>query len=170
MVYLAQKEMKKRVFGKSKVNYYDVDYKHGDLISIDFGTSNIDKEFSYTHSAIVLKSYTDYVVVIPITSRKEGRLESKPVDEQNDTMVITKKDFKDIETDSYIMLYQIRSVSKNRIQKNIGSIKGTMLLKKLDCKICQIYAPISFKLLQKEKRKYILKNIGRKRKIMKHKK
>lgn len=131
----------KRLFGKNKdINYYDDNYKHGDLISIDFGTSNLDKEFSFTHTAIVLKSYTDYIVVIPTTSCKDGRLETKPQDEQDDTLIITSNDFENIESDSYIMLYQIRSVSKNRIQKKIGTINGKELLSKIDYKIAQIFA------------------------------
>lgn len=131
----------KRLFGKHKnINYYDKTYNHGDIISIDFGTSNMDKEFSYTHSAIVLKSYTDYVVVVPMTSCKEGRLEEKPKDEQDDTLLITSNDFANIESDSYVMLYQVRSVSKNRIQKKIGTIKGKELLGKIDYKVAQIFA------------------------------
>lgn len=124
-----------------KNSLYDNTYVHGDLISIDFGTSNIGAEFSYTHTAIVLKSYTDYVVVLPITSIKEGRLENKPQDEQDDTMMITDVDFADIESDSYIMLYQIRSVSKNRIQKIIGTISGSNLLKEIDHKLMDMYIP-----------------------------
>ena len=135
------KRNEKRLFGRNKdINYYDAQYDHGDLISVDFGTSNIDKEFSFTHTAIVLKSYTDYIVVIPTTSCKEGRLETKPQDEQNDTLIITSDDFENIESDSYIMLYQIRSISKNRIQKKIGTINGKELLSKIDYKIAQIFA------------------------------
>lgn len=130
----------KREIGKNHVNYYDMQYEHGDLISIDFGTSNIDKEFSFTHTAIVLKSYTDYIVVIPTTSCKEGRLENKPEDEQNDTLILSSKDFPDIKSDSYIMLYQVRSVSKNRIQKIICTIKDTSLMKEIDKKLSEIYA------------------------------
>lgn len=124
-----------------KTSFYDKIYKHGDLISIDFGTSNIGVEFSYTHTAIVLKNYTDYIVVIPTTSVKEHRLENKPKDEQNDTMVITSDDFDGIESDSYIMLYQVRSVSKNRIQKIIGNIGDTDLMKRINQKLVEIYLP-----------------------------
>lgn len=135
----------KRLFGKNKdINYYDTEYSHGDLVSVDFGTSNLDKEFSFTHTAIVLKSYTDYIVVLPTTSCKEGRLENRPKDEQQDTLTITSEDFKEIESDSYIMLYQIRSVSKNRIQKTIGTIKDTELIKKIDYKMSEIYSPVTY--------------------------
>ena len=143
----------KRKVGKNQTNYYDLQYEHGDLISIDFGTSNIDKEFSFTHTAIVLKSYTDYIVVIPTTSCKDGRLENKPEDEQNDTLIISSKDYADIKSDSYIMLYQIRSVSKNRIQKVIGTIKNTPRMKEIDKKLSEIYASSfynQFCLMQKQ--------------------
>lgn len=135
----------KRIFGRNKdINYYDREYLHGDLVSIDFGTSNLDKEFSFTHTAIVIKSYTDYIVVLPTTSCKEGRLENRPQDEQDDTMIITSGDFEDIESDSYIMLYQIRSVSKNRIQKIIGTISNTQLMKRIDDKVSEAFSPIVY--------------------------
>lgn len=124
---------------------YTENYKHGDLVSIDFGTSNIGSEFSYTHTAIVLKNYTDYIVVIPITSCKDGRLEHKPLDEQEDTLVLTSTDFKDLDSESYIMLYQIRSVSKNRLQKRIGSIENTDLMNKIDYKLAEIFAENEYK-------------------------
>lgn len=124
---------------------YTGDFNHGDLISIDFGTSNIGSEFSYTHTAIVLKNYTDFIVVIPITSCKDGRLEHKPIDEQEDTLVLTNKDFKDLDSESYVMLYQIRSVSKNRIQKVIGSIANTDLMSKIDYKLAEIFAEKEYK-------------------------
>jgi len=74
MVFLVLVEALNDYSEKNKnINYYDDNYKHGDLISVDFGTSNLDKEFSFTHTAIVLKSYTDYIVVIPTTSCKDGR-------------------------------------------------------------------------------------------------
>lgn len=128
-----------------KTPLYTGDFKHGDLISIDFGTSNIGREFSYTHTAIVLKNYTDYIVVIPITSCKDGRLEHKPIDEQRDTLVLTNKDFKDLDSESYIMLYQMRSVSKNRIQKKIGSIANSELMNNIDYKLAEIFAEKEYK-------------------------
>lgn len=142
-------------------SFYSEEFKHGDLISIDFGTSNIGKEFSYTHTAIVLKDYTDYIVVIPTTSCKDGRLEHKPQDEQNDTLLLTSNDFKKLESESYIMLYQIRSVSKNRIQKIIGHINNSELLKKIDYKLLEIYAPKAnddFKFVMEENVRMTYKN------------
>lgn len=134
------KRQDKRTFGKNKNTYYDQEYNHGDLISIDFGTSNLDKEFSFTHTAIVLKAYTDFIVVIPTTSCKEGRLENKPEDEQEDTLLLTNKDFDDLAAESYIMVYQTKSVSKNRIQGRIGTINGTSLMNKIDEKISEIFS------------------------------
>lgn len=138
---------------------YTKNFNHGDLISIDFGTSNIGSEFSYTHTAIVLKSYTDFIVVIPVTSCKDGRLEHKPIDEQNDTLVLTNEDFKDLESESYIMLYQIRSVSKNRIQRIIGSISNTDLMDKIDYRLAEIFAEKEYKDFLEMKR--MLENISK---------
>ena len=134
------KRQTKRTFGKEKNIYYDQEYKHGDLISVDFGTSNLDKEFSFTHTAIVLKAYTDFIIVIPTTSRKDGRLENKPDDEQDDTLLLTKNDFDELASESYIMIYQMRSISKNRIQGRIGTINGTSLMYEIDKKISKNFS------------------------------
>lgn len=136
-----QKRNDERTFKGGKENYYSKSYIHGDLLSIDFGTSNLGNEFAFTHTAIVIADYTDYVLVIPVTSCKEGRLEDTPEDEIRDILTITKKDFEDIESDSYVLLYQIRSVSKNRITKYIGTISGTNILDNIDKKIIEIFAP-----------------------------
>lgn len=148
------------IFGTKRNSHrnslYNKKFNHGDLVSIDFGTSNMGKEFSYTHTAIVLKDYTDYIVVIPTTSCKDGRLEHKPQDEQNDTLLLTSCDFKELESESYIMLYQIRSVSKNRIQKIIGRINNDDFLRKIDYKISKIFAEKAYDDLE-----FVLKEIGR---------
>ncbi|WMC93204.1 type II toxin-antitoxin system PemK/MazF family toxin [Kineothrix sp. MB12-C1] len=134
---------KTRLFGENKdITYYDRNYKHGDMISIDFGTSNLGKEFAFTHTAIVVKSYTDYIIVLPVTSCKEDKLDEIPVDEQDDTMIIRKTDYEEIDSDSYIILYQIRSVSKNRIQKVIGSISDTKLMRDIDLKLAKSFLPL----------------------------
>lgn len=140
----------KREFGKEKICYYNQSYLHGDLVSIDFGTSNVGSEFSFTHTALVMHDYTDYLIVIPITSCKEGRLENKPNDEQLSTIIIEKDKFKFIESDSYILLYQIRSICKNRITKRIGSIANSEILELIDYKIFELLLNPIFKIYNNE--------------------
>lgn len=149
------KRTQHRILGKTKENYYDQCYSFGDLIGVDFGTSNVGSEFSFTHTAIVVSAYTDYLVVIPTTSCKDGRLESKPIDEQSATMIIKKDDFPDIESDSYILLYQLRSISRNRVVKRVGTISDSALLRQISQKLFELminplYVEYSEKLSQND--------------------
>ena len=122
-------------------------YKRQDIVSIDFGTSNIGSEFSFTHTALVLHEFTDFLIVIPITTAKDGRLENKPLDEQESTFVIHKSDFSFIEADSYVLIYQIKSISKNRITKRIGNITGSKFLCDVDSEVFNILLdPLSKKI------------------------
>ena len=127
-----------RLFGQNKIDYYSQEYQHGDIVSIDFGTSNIGNEFSFTHTALVLHEFTDFLIVIPITTAKDGRLEKKPLDEQESTFVIRKNDFSFIESDSYVLIYQLKSISKNRITKRIGNISGSKFLCDIDSEVFNI--------------------------------
>lgn len=136
-----------RLFGQDKTDYYAQEYQHGDIVSIDFGTSNIGSEFSFTHTALVLHEFTDFLIVIPITTAKDGRLENKPLDEQESTFVIHKSDFSFIEADSYVLIYQIKSISKNRITKRIGNITGSKFLCDVDSEVFNILLdPLSKKI------------------------
>ena len=130
-----------RTFGKYKKSYSDKSYNRGDLLSIDFGTSNIGKEFSYTHTGIVIGDYSNYVIIIPITTCEEGRLDNKSSDELQSTMIIYKKDCPILVSDSFVLLYQIKSVSKNRITKNIGNISNTPIMNEIDTNLAHIYIP-----------------------------
>lgn len=127
-----------RLFNGGKIDYYSQEYKHGDIVSIDFGTSNIGSEFSFTHTALVLHSFTDFLIVIPITTAKSKRLENKPIDEQESTLIIQKEDFPFIESDSYVLVYQIKSVSKNRITKKIGNVSNSKFLCDVDNEVFKI--------------------------------
>lgn len=83
-------------------------------------------------------SISDFLIVIPITTAKDGRLEKKPLDEQESTFVIRKNDFSFIESDSYVLIYQLKSISKNRITKRIGNISGSKFLCDIDSEVFNI--------------------------------
>lgn len=123
-----------RGFGKkgNKKYYNDKHFSRGKVLSIDFGTSNMGKEFSYTHSGIVIADYTGIVVVVPITSQKEYGLSKLPDDIKSVTIPLLKKQYPDIEEDSYILINQIKAVSKNRITKEITSLSKTEIMKQIE--------------------------------------
>ena len=108
--------------------YFDKTFVKGDLLSVDFGTSNFGLEFSYTHTGIVIADFIGFVIIIPITSVTDGKSEKWPEEIQKLCTVIHHDDYPIIENDSYVLYHQTRSVSKNRITKYIGTIKDTDLM------------------------------------------
>lgn len=131
---------------KTDVTYYDKRFGRGKLLSIDFGLSNIGRELSYTHTGIVIADYVGTVVVIPITSKKESELTKLSPDIRKIIIPFDHEEYSVLEEDSYILINQMRAVSKNRITKIIGSIAGTKLMKEIESKLMEVHSPYINKL------------------------
>ncbi|MFO1442793.1 type II toxin-antitoxin system PemK/MazF family toxin [Bacillus sp. Bva_UNVM-123] len=137
------KSFKKKNKNKEIVEFdFNEQFSKGKLLSIDFGTSNIDRELSLTHTGIVLADYTGFVLVVPITSQSSLEFENLAPDIQKDIIPIYKMDYNQIENNSYILIHQMRVVSKNRITKKgiIGSLAGTEIMKVIEDKLIKIIA------------------------------
>jgi mRNA-degrading endonuclease toxin of MazEF toxin-antitoxin module len=112
--------------------YYNREYPKGSLLSIDFGTSNMGREFSLTHTSVVIDDFSGFVVVIPLTSQKDKQLDNLPQEIKDVIIPVYKKDYPILENDSYILTHQIKSVSKNRITKEIGTFAKTEILNNIE--------------------------------------
>lgn len=138
-----------RYFGKNKNTYLYTNFTKGDVLSVDFGVTNIGHELSYTHSGIVIADYDKIVTVIPLTSiKKYKNINDYPSSIKDMMIPIYHNDYEVIQEDSYIMIHQIRTVSKNRITKTIGTLKDTDILTIIDKKLSEKY---SIKLLTENK-------------------
>lgn len=126
--------------------FYHQSFGRGNLISIDFGTSNIGKEFSLTHTAIVITDYPGFLTVIPLTSQTDKQLENLPVPIKRVIIPVFKKDYPVLESDSFILTHQIKSVSKNRITKTIGSLSKTKIMDNIEEMLYAIQSPYVKKL------------------------
>ncbi|MGD6876769.1 type II toxin-antitoxin system PemK/MazF family toxin [Bacillus infantis] len=126
--------------GEQTIFDYNKQFSKGKMVSIDFGTSNIDRELSLTHTGIVLADYTGLMVVVPITSQTSMEFNNLAEDIQNDVIPIYSRDYSQVENDSYILMHQIRTVSKNRITKNgiVGSLAGTHIMKEIENKLLKM--------------------------------
>lgn len=120
--------------------YYRQQYQKGQLLSIDYGTSNIGKEFCLTHTSIVLYDFPGFVVVIPLTSQKDKQLNNLPQEIRDVIIPIYKTDYSILQNDSYILVHQIKSVSKNRITKEIGSLTKTEIMNDIENTIYNIFS------------------------------
>lgn len=94
--------------------------KRGEIFYIDFGV-NVGSEYRYHHFGIVIRVEGKLAIVIPLTSKNTSYNKSNP-------LVVNLGLIKNmpIETDSYALINQIRSVSRarlKRIVKGSGSSK-----------------------------------------------
>lgn len=137
------------------------------MLSIDFGTSNIDRELALTHTGIVLADYTGMVIVVPITSQTSLDLNKLSPDIKGDIIPILKKDYPQIENDSYILMHQLRCISKNRITKTgiIGSISNTKILEEIELKFTKICA-FDYFMLQRRKIEDLEEQIANLKKVL----
>ncbi|RFU70620.1 type II toxin-antitoxin system PemK/MazF family toxin [Peribacillus saganii] len=127
---------KNKATGKSDpTTFASESFSRGKVLSIDFGTSNLDYEFSLTHTGIVLAEYKNLLVVVPVTSQKDKTLTSLPKEIQDVLIPITKKEYPFFENDSFALLHHIRSISKNRITKVIGSVAKTDIMDQIEEKL-----------------------------------
>lgn len=119
------------------------------LLSIDFGVTNIGREFSLTHTGIVIADYSGMVVVLPITSQDSVDLSKIPNDIKQSFIPISKVECPDLAKDSYVLIHQIRAVSKNRITKRgiIGKIENTSVQQKIEKSLLKKHSPYMNKVL-----------------------
>ncbi len=130
--------------------YLDKHFSRGKLLSIDFGVSSIGRELSYTHTGIVLADYVGTVVVVPITSKKEYELTKLSPDIQKVVILIRHDEYNVIKEDSYVLMNQLRAVSKNRITEVIGSVAKTELMRDIEKMMIQIHSPYMNKIMNEK--------------------
>ncbi|MBS4191204.1 type II toxin-antitoxin system PemK/MazF family toxin [Bacillus sp. FJAT-49705] len=132
--------------------HFNQTFSRGKMLSIDFGVTNIGREFSLTHTGIVIADYTSMVVVVPLTSQNSINLDKVPTNIKKTFIPVYKKDYPQLENDSYIQVHQIKSVSKNRITRKgiIGSLANTPIMEELEMALIKSHSPYANKLLQEQ--------------------
>jgi mRNA-degrading endonuclease toxin of MazEF toxin-antitoxin module len=136
-VFSPKKECPKKFYKKQNGKnveqiFYNRKYEKGALLSVDFGTSNIGREFSLTHTSVVIHDLPGFIIVIPLTSQKDKQLDNLPKEIKEIIIPVYKKDYPVLENDSFILTHQIKSVSKNRITKEIGTFSKNKVLNTIE--------------------------------------
>lgn len=125
---------------KNQVRNQDAGRTHGRgrLLSIDYGYHTIGSEMSQNHLGIVLYSFKHFVVVAPVTSDTG---QTFPESDKDAIVRIKKTDYPQFNSDSVILLQQIRSFDKNRIRSSGNTISGTTLMVEIETKLAELYSP-----------------------------
>lgn len=116
-LWIESNEKHLSVIGKTN----SIKYKNGDIVLIDLGSNNYDKEFAYIHPAIIIKNTYDRIFIVPCTSRKPRTDKNGKLFKEN--LLGKVKD--GFSKDSVIMLYDAKFVDKNRIVSKIGHVTNS---------------------------------------------
>ena len=117
-------------------------YSLGEILLVDLGWNNYDREFAYIHPAIVIKETATKIFIVPCSSgipRKDRNGNIYPEFE-----VGTTND--GFQRKTVIMLYEARYIDKNRVISRLGKT-SKQFFDKIYVKLFeQIFEPIHYKM------------------------
>lgn len=95
-----------------------IDYQIGEILLVDLGWNNYDREFAYIHPAVVIKSTFEKIFIIPCTSGEPRR--DKLGNVYPEFMVGKNED--GFAKASVLMLYEAKYIDKNRVISKLGKV------------------------------------------------
>ncbi len=121
-------------------------YKLGEILLVDLGWNNYDREFAYIHPAIVIKETATKIFIVPCSS-------STPRKDKNGNIypefeVGTKLD--GFQKDTVVMLYEAKYIDKNRVISRLGKTSSKFFNKLYNKLFEQIFEPIHYKMKKLE--------------------
>lgn len=122
-------------------------YALGEILLVDLGWNNYDREFAYIHPAVVIKETATKIFIVPCSSgtpRKDKNGNIYPEFEigmPNDGF----------QKNTVVMLYEAKYIDKNRVISRLGKT-STQFFDKIYNKLFeQIFEPIYYKIQKLEK-------------------
>lgn len=121
-------------------------YNLGEILLVDLGWNNYDREFAYIHPAIVIKETATKIFIVPCSS-------STPRKDKNGNIypefeVGTKLD--GFQKDTVVMLYEAKYIDKNRVISRLGKTSSNFFDKLYNKLFEQIFEPIHYKMKKLE--------------------
>jgi len=124
-------------------------YSLGEILLVDLGWNNYDREFAYIHPAIVIKETATKIFIVPCSSgapRKDKNGNIYPEFE-----VGTVND--GFQRDTVVMLYEAKYIDKNRVISRLGKTSNLFFDKIYNKLFEQIFEPIYYKMQKLENNK-----------------
>lgn len=130
----------------------------GRVFNVDYGQHSIGREQAFLRPSVIIADYSDISIVIPATSETETKFDNLAPDIQKAVIKVDSSIYTAFSVDSYLLLHQMRAVSKNRLRKNCGSIAKTELMKTIEEKLYKFHSPY-IKKTESEKIKILEQNL-----------
>ena len=121
-------------------------YNLGEILLVDLGWNNYDREFAYIHPAIVIKETATKIFIVPCSSRtprkdKDGNI--YPEFEVGTLMDGFKRK-------TVVMLYEAKYIDKNRVISRLGKTSNPFFDKIYNKLFEQLFEPIHYKMQKLE--------------------
>lgn len=117
-------------------------YSLGEILLVDLGWNNYDREFAYIHPAIVIKETATKIFIVPCSSglpRKDKNGNIYPEFE-----IGTVND--GFQRNTVVMLYEAKYIDKNRVISRLGKTSDQFFNKIYNKLFEQIFEPIHYKI------------------------
>ncbi|MBR3672868.1 MAG: type II toxin-antitoxin system PemK/MazF family toxin [Clostridia bacterium] len=117
-------------------------YNLGEILLVDLGWNNYDREFAYIHPAIVIKETPTKIFIVPCSSgapRKDRNGNIYPEFEVGTTA-------DGFQRNTVVMLYEAKYIDKNRVISILGKTSNQFFDKIYNKLFEQIFEPIHYKL------------------------
>ena len=115
-------------------------YYLGDILLVDLGWNNYDREFAFIHPAIVIKETTTKIFIVPCSSSIPRR--DKNGDIYPEFEVGTCND--GFQKNTVVMLYEAKYIDKNRVISRLGKTSPQFFNKIYNKLFEQIFEPIYY--------------------------
>ncbi len=122
-------------------------YRVGEILLVDLGCYNYEREFSYIHPVIVIKETPTKIFIVPCSSGTprtdiNGNIYPEfEIGKNNDGF----------EKETVVMLYEAKYIDKNRVVSKLGKVSNEFLNKIYNKLFQQIFEPIYYKIKKSQK-------------------
>lgn len=117
-------------------------YSLGEILLVDLGCNNYDREFAYIHPAIVIKETAMKIFIVPCSSGNPRRDKNGNVYPEYEVGTIDDG----FERNPVVMLYEAKYIDKNRVISKLGKTSSQFFNKIYNKLFEQIFEPIHYKM------------------------
>lgn len=121
-------------------------YSLGEILLVDLGWNNYDREFAYIHPVIVIKETATKIFIVPCSSGTPRRDKNGNMYPEFELGTINDG----FQKNSVVMLYEAKYIDKNRVISRLGKTSNQFFDKIYNKLFEQIFEPIHYKMQKLE--------------------
>lgn len=121
-------------------------YNLGEILLVDLGWNNYDREFAYIHPAIVIKETATKIFIVPCSSSTPRKDKNGRIYPEFEVGTIADG----FQKNTVVMLYEAKYIDKNRVISRLGKTSSNFFNKIYNKLFEQIFEPIHYKMKKLE--------------------